>query len=301
MENCLGLRSSITTRSGQTFERSKVATKLRDAEATVNNVHGLTTLHREDCRHERYRSSVARQELHQKILQELCSLPRIDDDDQIKLGVGGALPRTGSARSDRNAYIVTGLPASGKSTLVNKIADDLGAVIVDSDFAKRKFPEFDSSAGAQLVHEESALIVEGGDADEHGEVEPSLLGYCRELGLNIVMPKIGHNQRSIEKLRDALKSSGYHVHLTTVVLSRSQATVRALHRFLETSRYVPLGLVFDNYANDPALTYYKSRVSHLNNPSDWESFGALCSQTGKYKVLDCSNDTNPAAMFREAK
>jgi predicted ABC-type ATPase len=202
------------------------------------------------------------------------------------LGVGGALPRTGSARSDRNAYIVTGLPASGKSTLVNKIADDLGAVIVDSDFAKRKFPEFDSSAGAQLVHEESALIVEGGDADEHGEVEPSLLG---------------HNQRSIEKLRDALKSSGYHVHLTTVVLSRSQATVRALHRFLETSRYVPLGLVFDNYANDPALTYYKSRVSHLNNPSDWESFGALCSQTGKYKVLDCSNDTNPAAMFREAK
>lgn len=298
LEDCLGVHAALKTRSGDSVPRSKVARMLREAEASIKGVAGLTTVESEDCRDELYRTSSARRNLRMKIFEELCTLERLDDDDQIKLGNGGARPRNAEPRQERNAYVVTGLPASGKSTLVNKIADYLGAMIVDSDYAKRKFPEFDSLAGAQIVHQESSMVVEGGCIDDDGEEEPSLLGFCKNPGLNLVMPKIGHDYTSITELRDALKSSGYKVHLTTVVISRDLATRRALNRFIETSRYVPVARVFDTYANDPALTYYKLRVDDLNSKSGWESFGALSPQEDGYCVLDCSSEINPAAMFR---
>ncbi|QGZ58006.1 hypothetical protein FAZ97_15335 [Paraburkholderia acidiphila] len=210
------------------------------------------------------------------------------------------MPKSGAARAERNAYIVTGLPASGKSTLVNRIADDLGAMIVDSDYAKRKFPEFTGAAGAYLVHDESAMLVEGGeDEDDDEENAPSLMGYCKGKGLNIVLPKIGHDPKSLNKLLNALTEAGYKVHLTTVVLSRGDATLRAVQRFIETDRYVPIGRIFDIYANDPALTYYRFRVEHLNASTGWHSFGALSSENFAYRMLDCSDESNPAALFRE--
>lgn len=300
LHDCLDVRRALTVGAGNKFEPSDVSRLIRDAEHSVNGVVNETTLNNDSCRDARYRTQRDRENLRARIIEELSTLPRLDDDEEIKLGTGGAKPRDGDPRPERNAYIVTGLPASGKSTLVNKIADDLGAMIVDSDYAKRKFPEFQSLAGAQLVHEESAMIVEGGE-DEDGDEEeaPSLIGYCIARGFNIVMPKIGHDPRSLIKLRDALRAGGYTVHLTAVVLHRRDATLRAVHRFLETKRYVPLGRIFDIYANDPALTYYRFRVEHINNPGDWHSFGAVSSEGFQYKMLDCSNEANPAALFRE--
>ncbi len=298
LENCLGVHASLKTRQGEPIPRSKIARMLREAEASVCSVAGMTTAESEECRDESYRTASARRNLRALIFNELCRLPRLDDDDQIRLGVGGARPRNTEPIAERNAYLVTGLPASGKSTLVNTVADRLGAMIVDSDYAKRKFPEFDSLAGAQIVHQESSMVVEGGCIDDDGEEEPSLLGFCKKLGLNLVMPKIGHDQNSLIVLRDALKASGYKVHLTTVVLSRDLATRRALQRFIETNRYVPVARVFDTYANDPALTYYQFRVDDLNSKSEWESFGALCSKKDGYAVLDLSSEANPAALFR---
>jgi hypothetical protein len=75
--------------------------------------------------------------------------------------------------------------------------------------------------------------------------------------------------------------------------------MRALHRFCETGRYVPLGLIFDHYANDPALTYYKFRLGILEGSAGWKSFGAVSSQDGGYVVVDCSSDENPAALFNK--
>lgn len=298
LENCVGVRTSLRISSGDEVERSEIARRLREAEASVSQVVGQATIDKEECRHERYRTQISRRDLRRQIFKELCTLPRLDNDEGIRLGVGGALPSDGKPRAERNAYIVTGLPASGKSTLVNAIADRLGAVIVDSDYAKRKFPEFDCLSGAQIVHEESALVVEGGDVNESAEEEPSLLGFCKANGFNLVMPKIGHDEVSLSRLRKALSECGYRVHLTTVVLSRSEATQRALKRFIETRRYVPLGKIFDNYANDPALTYYKARVECLGVSSPWQSFGALSSQGMKYLLLDLSSDENPAAIYK---
>ena len=85
------------------------------------------------------------------------------DDDKIKLGVGGCLPLPdGHLNNDKQFYIVIGLPASGKSSISAKIADATGSAVLDSDFAKRKLPEFrEKDNGASLVHKESQVIVMG--------------------------------------------------------------------------------------------------------------------------------------------
>jgi predicted kinase len=297
LEACLGIVGPVASGT-DTYRRTATAAAIRDVEAAVTATSAYPTLTDKDNRDEDYRTDGLRLSLRNQILEELWTLDRLANDDDIRLTVGGARPRGRAAAAERQAYIVTGLPASGKSTMVNRIADELGAVVVDSDYAKRKFPEFAVKCGAQLVHQESAMITEGGD-QAHAKQNANLLGLCKMSGINVVMPKIGHDPNSLIALADAFRDAQYAVHLTTVEVPREEATLRALHRFLQTERYVPLGLIFDNYANDPALTYYRFRVEALTGVSRWSSFGAVSNVRGNgYSVLDCSSPANPVSLFK---
>jgi hypothetical protein len=87
-----------------------------------------------------------------------------DSDDHIKLGKGGAVPQ--NLMRSKDACVLIGLPASGKSTIARRFATEYGAIILDSDFAKRKLPEFPNYPwGASIVHEESAKIIFGEEED----------------------------------------------------------------------------------------------------------------------------------------
>lgn len=79
-----------------------------------------------------YKSERDRWNLRKLIVEELFTNERLDDDDGIKLGEGGALPMSG-IQAEGKAFIVTGLPASGKSGISNRIAEDTHSLIVDSD------------------------------------------------------------------------------------------------------------------------------------------------------------------------
>ncbi len=297
LEACLGILGPVHS-AGGAQRRGETASAIRDVEAAVMQNEAYPTLTHKANRDEDYRADAQRLTLRVQILEDLWTLDRLPNDEDIALKGGGARPRGREAAAERKAYIVTGLPASGKSTMVNQIADRLGAVVVDSDYAKRKFPEFRVKCGAQLVHQESALITEGSDQPNAAQ-DASLLGLCKISGLNVVIPKIGHDPNSLIKLADAFVEARYEVHLTTVEVSRQEATLRALRRFLETDRYVPLGLIFDNYANDPALTYYRFRVEALAGATRWSSFGAVSNAPGGgYAVQDCSSDANPVALFK---
>ena len=82
---------------------------------------------------------------------------------------------------------------------------------------------------------------------------------------NIVIPKIGWNIVSVLKMCNGLNDAGYKVYLISVDLDRQKATQRAYNRFITTSRYVPLSLVFDNYGNQSTLNYFKikQKDSHV--------------------------------------
>ncbi|MEZ2440837.1 zeta toxin family protein [Chitinophaga sp. RCC_12] len=242
-------------------------------------------------RDKRFFDEPSREALRALIVDELLSETRLINDEDICLGKGGALPVGGIVRN-KKAYILIGLPASGKSSIACLVADNFGAIILDADFAKRKLPEYSKYPfGASLVHEESSKII----SNPNPEV-PSLTLKSIDLGYNILLPKIGQDVNAIIDLAEFLHFKQYEVHLTLVSLLRHKATVRAIHRFYETKRYVPIGLIFDGYGNDPCLTYYLIKNKLYSFIS---SYGAISTDVPKGQLpycIDLLND-NPAKLF----
>lgn len=255
-------------------DAEEAAYKIKKAEMLLDKTKNESSINNPNERVEAYKSDANRKKLHKQIIQELFTLPRLDNDEEICLGKngGGALPINGCVKSERNAYIITGLPASGKSTFSSRIADKYGAIIIDCDYAKRKLPEFseiDAEYATNFVHEESSEIVMGA-----GNIN-SLIAQSYRNEYNMIIPKIGYNAESIYKFAKFLNiDCGYKVHLLLVSLDRKQATQRAYERYKKTKRYVPLSLIFDSYANDTILTYYRLRTNTKYSKA-FKSFGKI--------------------------
>lgn len=213
-----------------------------------------------------------RWKLRKKIVTQLFEEQRLSDDDDITIKKGGSKPQ--SVKRENIACIIIGPPAAGKSGIANKIADKLGAYILDNDYAKRKFPEYkDKVSGASLLHQEAgAMIFPNSKIQNRPEDFNTLFELCAKKKINIVVPKIGHLYTDIYELFLGLKEKGYTVHLVGVSLDRKLATKRALERMKKTKRYVPLSLIFDAYGNDPILTYYRLKRMYR---TDFESFGKV--------------------------
>jgi hypothetical protein len=211
-------------------------------------------------RSHKYSDEGNRQVLRHNILNSLIT-SRYSKDTSKKNSIG-LLPSNPEVniKQDSEAYIVIGLPASGKSSVADKIANEIGGMILDSDIAKIKFPEYSFKGGASLVHDESRLLTFG-----PGEC---VLQYCLENKINMIIPKIGDNPDDIRKLRDSLIKfkNPYKVHLVLVSLDRELATRRAIIRFQKTKRYVPLSLIYDGYANNPMLSYFRIKFD-----KEWSS------------------------------
>jgi len=250
------------------IEADEASPHVMKAERLLESMELKSTLESKENRRPLYKEDEIRVNLRRQIFDELIEFERLEDDDEVALGQGGAKPKS-PIKTERQAILLTGLPASGKSTIANSIADLYGAYIIDSDFAKRKIPEFGHEFGASIVHEESSIITFGSRKPKYND-EFSLYEFCVAKGNNMVIPKIGSSCNSVRKIRDALIEKGYKVHLLLVSLDRQESCRRALSRYLETQRYVPLGLVFDVYGNEPILTYYRVR-----DDDSWSSTGKL--------------------------
>lgn len=296
LSNCLGIGNNLELDDGNRVPLGTLAKRVRDAELLIGGTGGTSTLHNHSNRDHSCRSDLQRSLLREKIVEELLTFERLDSDDAISLGAGGAKP-IGNAvvKKNKQAFLITGLPASGKSSIVSKVADHFGAYVIDPDFAKRKLPEFDGTmVGANLVHEESSAIT----FSARGYTDPSFLLSCFHFGLNIVRPMIGGSHEKLVAFRDVLKDQGYEVHLTSIVLDRKLAAKRALNRFVLTERYVSLGYIFDECANDPVLTYYKNRLdAQIAGASSWASFGAICTSTDVPMKIDEWGSNNPVSLF----
>ncbi|EIA1343043.1 TPA: zeta toxin family protein [Vibrio parahaemolyticus] len=220
-----------------------------------------------------------RQHIKKQILDELVTLTIPKNDDDICIGFGGSKPRN-RERFNRKAIILLGLPASGKSTVAQVMSDMQGAYIIDSDFAKRKFPELAFPNGASWTHEESDdLIYEKGDG---------VLARCLDKGANMVIPKVGAKAESIISIFDTLKSHGYDVSLGLVWLEPKKALQRAIKRYQQSKRYVPIFKiisddtkpkeVFDSLVNQLDLENYVHLSSDvpLNEPCHIQKMSSDC-------------------------
>lgn len=111
---------------------------------------------------------------------------------------------------------------------------------------------------------------------------------------NIVIPTIGQNPSKIVALTDSLKERwNYEVHLILISISKKNATIRAIRRFAKSKRYVPIGLIFDGYGNDPSLCYYYLRSKH---EAHFASFGAVSTEEARSYCVDSKKKT-PAMKY----
>jgi len=244
-----------------------IAYKIITSEKGLIDGLNSPTSNSNEYRDPNYKTHDARLKLRKQIVQELFETNLPDNDDHVKLGKGGAIPE--KIKKTKDACILIGLPASGKSTIARRFAVEYGAIILDSDFAKRKLPEFPNYPwGASIVHEESTNIIFGEDEDGF----ESLFSRAIEEELNLIIPKIGAAPEDIVEFAELLNNLKYKVHLTLVYLPKEKATLRALKRFKDTDRYVPLSLIFDVYSENPALTYFLLRDKRTKL---FSSFGVI--------------------------
>jgi adenylate kinase family enzyme len=156
-------------------------------------------------------------------------------DEQLPYNEGNVL-------QNRQATIVLGPPAAGKSTVANRIAQARGASIIDGDEAKKILPEYRDGIGANAVHEESQDIING------------VLERAVTNGDNIVIPKVGKSFDSIDGLVNSLKEDGYTVSVLNVAVPSDVAYVRMISRFINSGRLINPEY-FRAIGDNPTKTY----------------------------------------------
>ncbi|MEZ8315361.1 zeta toxin family protein [Vibrio splendidus] len=291
LNNNLKVHDFLTRSLGMTNTR-KLGDNVQEvvtAEKLIESTTAESTLSHKVNRHPYYSTTDERRKLRKRIFKELVTKKVLINDDKIRLGHGGVRPEKHQVQ--RKAFIISGLPGSGKSYVASKVSSHCCAAIIDTDFAKRKFPEFKLPQGSTIVHEEAAKVMFEVKGDE-----PSVFEAMTVHGANVVIPKIGYDVDSIIELKKYLsEQAGYdEVHLITVSIERDLATRRVLERFLKTGRYVPLGVVFDVFANEPTLTYYR-----LKNAHSWSSISKLVwdNQSGTLGWFEPPCVNNPIATL----
>jgi predicted kinase len=145
----------------------------------------------------------------------------------------------GTIRRDREAVILIGAPAAGKSSIANPLARSRGAAILDADEAKKLIPEYGKGEGSNAVHAES------------GELAKQALRRLIRDGDNLVLPKVGGNAASIDGLISGLKDAGYRVDLVEVVVPEAVAMDRMMTRGDKTGRFIPAEVMADGIDGAP--------------------------------------------------
>lgn len=269
------------------------ANEIVNAEMSLMPLEQHPTSTHDDYRDDAYRSVEQREVLHQQILRELISEQQLDNDDDISLGNGGAKPAVTTACAQ--AYIVSGAPASGKSWVASRLSNENGAYILDSDYAKRKFPEYRQyPGGASLVHPESDAIVFG--------ATNSLFEYCIYSRFNVVIPLVGRTYASVEKVCQRLRECGYCIHIINVPLDRYECVTRAYNRFRDTGRYVPLSYIFDEVGNEPERIYFLLKRAYAGD-DNFRSFSQLSTKVarGKSPFVVETTEGSPVCHWNESE
>ena len=160
---------------------------------------------------------------------------------------------TGEVTKDFIATIVTGAPASGKSTsLVNPLSRQLKARIIDSDEVKKMLPEYDNGKGAGLVHKQSSDVI------LTDMIMPKFYKGGEYCGDNIIIPIVGKSPKSIFDYWVNLRKAGYSVHLIFNNVSENNFVKRAVGRFLKKGRFLSPGYL-NSIGTLPLQAYEKMK------------------------------------------
>jgi dephospho-CoA kinase len=172
---------------------------------------------------------------------------------------------------NKNVTIILGPPASGKSTIANRLAINKKAAILDADEIKKTIPEYKNGVGVQAVHEESS------------ELTTILQKTLIEEGADHVFPKIGNSVESIQRQINLYKENGYNVELILATVDSDEVYKRMINRFVETNRIIPPPFL-ESVGNNPKITYDKlKKKGEINGYAEIDNNGKnpIATETSK--------------------
>jgi predicted ABC-type ATPase len=141
------------------------------------------------------------------------------------------------------AVLFAGGPASGKSTLVDRLQLPPNAARIDVDAFRQRLPEF-----AELVAEGSP---EAGPLThrEASQIAKAATVAAIHLRLNLVIDAVGGNERGqFSGKIQALLRAGYRVVVCYATLPVETAEQRERQRFADTGRGVPASVLREKHA-----------------------------------------------------
>lgn len=236
-----GLRSIMERMSRDEFvpeEEIITSPEIRDAKARSDAALQHPTI--ED-------NSAERQALRDDCTLALLELgsAQYDADGRIVKGADGETAYGGTVEQGHHIDIVIGSPAAGKSSvLVDPLSAQHHARVIDNDMAKAMLPEFDNGIGAGAVHEESKVISD------------FARDLAMEAGDNIVLPIVGGNYGKLVAQIEQFRALGYEVAVHLCDLPANKAIGRAIGRYLNTGRYIPMNILY-GYGNTPKENFYR--------------------------------------------
>lgn len=141
---------------------------------------------------------------------------------------------------------VIGIAGGGKSSvLANPLSEESKAIILDSDWAKERLPEYNDGLGATRVHLESKLIF------------MLALENALRNNMNIVISIVGKRLQTIMEIHDLANQNGYEQHLHLNEVPPNVACDRAMERFKETGRYIEPNYILNEVGYKPSENYEK--------------------------------------------
>ena len=167
-------------------------------------------------------------------------------------GTGKAKTRPNPLKKEFKMTIVTGLPASGKSTqIADPLSEEIGAFIFDSDEMKNTIPEYKNGANGGGVHRESKKLLNRAQKYfTEGEMK----------GTNIVYPFIGDNaEKTMEKIQPFI-DAGYEVEIAYKKADTVESMNRALMRAVTKNRPFE-AKVLKGYDNEKVVQAFNELVS----------------------------------------
>lgn len=156
----------------------------------------------------------------------------------------------GPVVAERQALVILGQPASGKSGIAEAYARARGAAIVDSDDAKPTMPEYAGGIGAPAVHGESSLLA--------SRVATELA----KDGSNLVFPRVGPKVADIRLMIEELRALGYQVDLVHMEVETEEAYRRMVDRYLKKLRIISADY-FEGVDGNPKKTYLSIKEEGL--------------------------------------
>jgi predicted ABC-type ATPase len=185
---------------------------------------------------------------------------------------------TNKLQKKRRAVIVTGAPAAGKSSISKRIAQKMGAAVIEPDAVMPLIPEYNEGVGAEDVWSEATSLSQ------------QAVSWMIKDGVNIVHERIGDDVQTLQKYISRLKAKGYSVDIVHVRADFTTRMRRMAARFLATGRAIPIDAM-TRIGNNPTKVHQTAQ--RLKIADGFYEVQSGETRQRRYRIISRSGNPRP--------